>query len=149
MLCPICSKDTKVLESRLNANNTAVRRRRECLSCAFRFSTGEEIEILDLQVLKRTGEKQPYTRAKLIDGLKKSLQKRDFTEECFKKLVHDIERDIQLNAKENTISSEDIGEMVIKHLKSFDTVAYVRFASVYRDFKDAQDFAREVSSLKP
>lgn len=148
MFCPICQTDTKVLESRTTTQNSVIRRRRECLGCKFRFSTIEEIEILDLQIIKRSGEKEPYAREKLITGIRRSLQKRPVTEENFKKLINDIERDIQITAKNNTILSSDIGEIVMRHLKSFDTVAYVRFASVYRDFKDPEAFAREVAKLK-
>lgn len=148
MFCPLCQTDTKVLESRTTAQNACIRRRRECLGCKFRFSTIEEIEILDLQIVKRNSEKEPYAREKLINGIRRSLQKRPLAQENFKKLINDIERDIQLAAKSNTISSSAIGEIVMLHLKNFDTVAYVRFASVYRDFKDPDDFAKEVSKLK-
>lgn len=147
MLCPLCNHNTKVLESRTGANNVSMRRRRECLQCKFRFSTIEEIEILDLSILKRDKTLQNYSREKLTEGLKRSLQKRDYSQEQFKKLVSDIERDIQVEAKNNAISSREIGEIVMSHLKKFDTVAYVRFASVYRDFKDPQDFAKEVKKL--
>ncbi|MBI4359741.1 MAG: transcriptional repressor NrdR [Candidatus Jacksonbacteria bacterium] len=148
MLCQLCNNDTRVLESRTNAQNTSIRRRRECITCKFRFSTVEEIEILDLTVIKRAGKEELYSREKLLEGIKRSLVKREYSSEMFKKLTNDIERDIQVSAKNNRISSSDIGEIVMKHLKNFDTVSYVRFASVYRDFKDPDDFAKEVKKLE-
>lgn len=148
MLCPICDQNTRVLESRTTGGNTSIRRRRACLKCNFRFSTVEETAILDLQVIKSNQSKASYSRDKLIQGLKKSLHKRSYSEESFKKLIADIERDIQIKAKNNIITAIQIGEMVMKHLKYFDKVAYVRFASVYRDFKDPEDFAKEVIKLK-
>ena len=147
MHCPICNNDTKVLESRTSGTASGIRRRRECLSCQFRFSTIEEMEILDLTVEKQTGATESYSREKIITGLKRALQKRQFEHESFKKLISDIEREIQATAKNNCILSEKIGAIVMKHLKTFDTVAYVRFASVYRDFKDPVDFSKEVKHL--
>jgi transcriptional repressor NrdR len=147
MFCPLCQNSTKVLESRTTAQNSSIRRRRECLGCKFRFSTIEEIEILDLQIVKRNEDTETYNREKLTRGIQRSLQKRPIVQENFKKLINDIERDIQLTAKNNIISSSEIGELVMRHLKNFDTVAYVRFASVYRDFKDPEDFAKEVQKL--
>src|SRR3989338_4951320 len=144
MFCPLCNHNTKVLESRSGANSVSIRRRRECLGCKFRFSTLEEIEILDLSVLKKNGVTESYSRDKLGEGLKRALRKRKYTEEQFKKLLSDMERDIQVEAKNNSMESAHIGEIVMNHLKKFDKVAYVRFASVYRDFKDPQDFAKEV-----
>lgn len=147
MYCPLCHEQTKVLESRITGHNASMRRRRQCIACKFRFSTIEEMEILDLTVVKRDGSKQTYSHEKLTDGLKKSLHKRPFTKEDIKKLASDIERDIQIAAKDNMITSEKIGELVMKQLKKFDSVAYVRFTSVYRDFKDPADFTKEVADL--
>ena len=148
MFCPFCNnEDTKVLESRITANNTSIRRRRECLKCKFRFSTVEQIEILDLYVIKRDGEREVYSHDKLIKGLKRSLHKREHEEEEFKKLINNIERDIQVNSKDNAIEASKIGETVMKYLKKFDKVGYVRFASVYRDFKDPEEFAKVVKKL--
>ena len=148
MLCPICSKDTKVLESRNTANYTSIRRRRECLICTFRFSTVEEVEILDLGVIKKNNTKEPYSREKLFSGLKRSLQKREITPEKFKKLLSDIERDIQLKTKNHEITTKTIGAISMKHLKKIDDVAYIRFASVYQDFKTIEDFAEHIKKLK-
>ncbi|HBH45739.1 MAG: transcriptional regulator NrdR [Candidatus Jacksonbacteria bacterium RIFOXYC2_FULL_44_29] len=148
MNCPICHQDTKVLESRTTASNTSIRRRRQCVDCFFRFSTLEEIEILDLDVIKRDQTRENYSHEKLTAGLIKALQKRTYTPEAFKRLISNIERDIQIKSQSDAITTDQIGEIVIQHLKNFDKVAYVRFASVYRDFKEPQDFATEVRKLK-
>lgn len=147
MKCPICYyQDTKVVDSRMATDGLSIRRRRECLKCGFRFSTYEEIEILDLMIVKRDGQKESYDREKLIRGLKKALEKRPITEEKFKKIVHLIERDLQAT-KKNEITSQQVGQIVMKHLKRFDQVAYIRFASVYQSFKDVQTFRRELNKL--
>ena len=117
------------------------------MKCKFRFSTVEQIEILDLYVIKRNGEREVYSHDKLIEGLKRSLHKREHEEEEFKKLINNIERDIQVNSKDNAIEASKIGETVMKYLKKFDKVGYVRFASVYRDFKDPEEFAKVVKKL--
>ncbi len=147
MKCPVCYyQDTKVIDSRVAFDGLSIRRRRECLKCGFRFSTYEEIEILDLTIVKRDGRKEVYSRDKLIKGLRKALEKRPVTEESFKKLVNLIERDLQVMRK-NEITSSEIGQIVMKQLKKFDQVAYIRFASVYESFKDAQTFQRELNKL--
>ena len=147
MRCPVCYyEDSKVTDSRVASDGLSIRRRRECLKCGFRFSTYEEVEILDLVVVKRDGRKESYSREKVINGLKKALEKRSITEDNFKKLVNLIERDIQILRK-NEVTSNQIGQIVMKHLKRFDQVAYIRFASVYESFKDAQTFRRELNKL--
>jgi transcriptional repressor NrdR len=147
MKCPICYyQDTKVIDSRVATDGLSIRRRRECLKCGFRFSTYEEIEILDLAIVKRDGRKEAYSRDKLIKGLKKALEKRPITEDRFKRLVNAIERDLQI-MRQNEITSQQIGQLVMKHLKRVDQVAYIRFASVYQSFKDAQTFKRELNKL--
>lgn len=147
MKCPACHYlDTKVVDSRASSDGASIRRRRECLKCGFRFSTYEEIEILDLSIVKRNGSKEAYSRDKLVSGLKKSLEKRPITDDSFKKLVHSIERDLQV-AKKNEITSGLIGQLVMKHLKKVDQVAYIRFASVYESFKDANEFRKELNKL--
>lgn len=147
MKCPACNnKDTKVVDSRMVAGGLAVRRRRECLKCSFRFSTYEEVEILDLVVIKRDGVKEQYSREKIEKGLRKALEKRPTSQEEFKKLVNNIERDIQLKRKRE-VKSKDIGEIVIRRLKRLDEVAYIRFASVYRSFKDVRTFYKELDKL--
>jgi len=147
MKCPVCHYlDTKVIDSRASSDGLSIRRRRECLKCGFRFSTNEEMEILDLVIVKRDGRRESYSREKLIKGLKKALEKRPITEDSFKKLVHVIERDLQV-LKKNEITSLQVGQIVMKHLKRADQVAYIRFASVYESFKDAQEFRKELNKL--
>lgn len=147
MKCPVCYyEDTKVIDSRVASDGLSIRRRRECLKCGFRFSTYEEIEILDLSVVKRDGRKEIYSRAKLIKGLKRALEKRPVTDDKFKKLVNLIERDLQI-LRTNEVTSEQIGQIVMKRLKSVDQVAYIRFASVYQSFKDLQTFQKELNKL--
>lgn len=147
MRCPICNyKDTKVIDSRLSTDGMSIRRRRECEKCAYRFSTMEETELLDLMVVKRDGRREPYSREKMERGLRKALEKRPYTDVDFQKLVHAIERDIQ-KKKRDEIRSSHVGEIVMKRLKSFDEVAYIRFASVYRAFEDVQSFQQELNRL--
>jgi len=147
MKCPVCHyQDTKVIDSRAASDGLSIRRRRECLKCGFRYSTYEEIEILDLSIVKRDGRKETYNREKLVRGLKKALEKRPITEEKFKKLVNSIERDFQVLRK-NEITVSQVGQIVMKHLKRTDKVAYIRFASVYQSFKDVQTFQRELNKL--
>jgi len=147
MRCPVClTSDTKVNDSRLIEEGYAIRRRRECQKCGFRFSTYEQIEILNLTVIKRDGRKEPYQREKLERGLNHALEKRPYTQEQFKQLINTIERDIQKHSKEE-ITSKTLGEIVMKRLKSFDKVSYIRFASVYRAFEDVQTFQKELEGL--
>ncbi len=147
MNCPICNKkDTKVIDSRLIGEGFSIRRRRACEKCAYRFSTIEEIEILDLVVIKRDGHRENYSRDKMIRGLRTSLEKRPYLEDEFQKLIRDIERDIQ-KVSGNEITSQAIGEVVMKKIKSFDQVAYIRYASVYRSFKDVKTFQAELNRL--
>lgn len=147
MHCPICTtKETKVIDSRLAADGLSIRRRRECEKCGQRFSTVEEMEILDLTVVKRDGRREQYRRDKIESGLRKALQKRPVTEEAIHSLVGQIERDLQ-RKKKSEITAREIGEVVMHRLKGFDKVAYIRFASVYRAFEDVDTFARELRSL--
>lgn len=147
MKCPICyHEDTKVTDSRVAVDGFSIRRRRECLKCEFRFSTYEELEILDLVIVKRDGRRESYSREKLINGLKKSLEKRNISDDNFKKLVHCIERDLQA-LKKGEVNSSDIGRFSMKHLRKVDQVAYIRYASVYEAFTDAKEFKREINKL--
>jgi transcriptional repressor NrdR len=147
MKCPVCNYiDTKVVDSRVATDGLSIRRRRECLKCGFRFSTNEEMEILDLAIVKRDGRRESYSREKMIKGLKKALEKRPITEDNFKKLVHAIERDLQV-LRRNEVDSPQVGQIVMKHLRKIDQVAYIRFASVYESFKDAQTFRKELNKL--
>lgn len=126
-----------------------VRRRRECerQRCEFRFSTVEEIELLDVTVIKRNGKREAYSREKLVAGLKRSLEKRPYTDTQLQTIVHNIERDIQ-KVRGGEVTTLLVGEVVMKHLKAFDKVAYIRFASVYLSFEDVNRFEKEVKSLK-
>lgn len=147
MFCPVCGhEETRVVDSRLSPDGTCVRRRRECDQCEYRFSTSEEVEILDLTVVKRDGRREAYSREKIERGLRKALEKRSYTEADFRTLVHGIERDLQ-RRKVNEIRSLDVGEIVMHALKVFDTVAYIRFASVYRSFDDIKSFHNELAGL--
>ncbi len=148
MYCPVCnSKETKVVDSRVTQDGVAVRRRRECVKCAYRFSTVEEMELLDITVVKRDGRREAYSRSKIVAGIKQSLIKRAYTQEKFDRLVHNVERDIQKKRKRE-VKSETIGEILMKHLKRFDKVAFIRFASIYRAFADVDTFETEIKSLR-
>ncbi len=146
MKCPICyHSETKVVDSRVATDGLSIRRRRECLKCGFRFSTYEETEILDLQVVKRDGRKEAYNRDKMVSGLRKATEKRPIDSDQFKQLVNLIERDIQAT-RQAEIVSQDLGRIVMKQLKKMDKVAYIRFASVYSDF-ELQDLNQELQKL--
>ena len=148
MQCPRCKhKNSKVLESRSVQEERAMRRRRECLSCNFRFSTYEQVEILDLHVIKRDGSLQPYQREKVESGLHKALEKRPISSDDFRQLISEIEQEIQKKMKESKIESKEIGAIVVKKLKKYDPVAYIRFASVYRKFEDIDEFKKELQKL--
>lgn len=147
MQCPLCSKETKVLDSRLTYEGAGVRRRRKCVECSFRFSTLEEARILDVMIVKRDGRREPYTREKLSRGLEISLRKRSHTSDDFSKLLRDIEVAIQ-SLRKTEITSSNLGEIVMDNLRDFDTVGYIRFASVYRQFEDVQTFEQEINQLK-
>ena len=148
MHCPFCANDdTKVIDSRVGGDGLSIRRRRECESCSSRFSTYEEVEILDLAVQKRDGTSEPYVREKLEAGLHKALEKRPMTHEEFRQLVSEIEQEIQKKMETSRIESKEIGNIVVKKLKKYDQVAYIRFASVYRQFEDIDEFKKELQKL--
>ena len=147
MHCPVCkSKETKVVDSRVTTDGMAIRRRRECISCTYRFSTVEEVELLDLTVVKTDGRRESYSREKMKEGIRQSLVKRPYTQEKFNRLIQMIERDLQ-KKKKRELTSKQVGEVVMKQLKKFDKVAYIRFASVYRQFKDVETFKKEMEKL--
>lgn len=147
MRCAVCNhQDTKVIDSRISSDGVSVRRRRECEKCEFRFSTLEEIELLDLTVVKRDGRRENYSREKLVRGLEKALEKRPYTDTSFQKLVHKIERDIQ-KKRRGQLTTAELGDIVMKHMRLFDKVAYIRFASVYRSFDDVRTFEAELKKL--
>ncbi|MBT3642723.1 transcriptional repressor NrdR [archaeon] len=146
MICPYCSNsDTKVTDKR--DSNEITRRRRECLKCEKRFTTYERVE-LDLNVTKKDGKRERFNRDKLFVGVSKNLEKRPFTTEQVEKIVSDIVARIYRFAKDKDIPSAKIGEIVMAELKKVDKIAYVRFASVYRDFADIEDFRDELRDLK-
>lgn len=148
MYCPVCSsKETKVVDSRLSSDGLAIRRRRECVKCDYRFSTVEEVELLDIVVVKRDGKRESYSRNKVERGILQSLTKRPYTQEKFDRIVAAIERDIQ-RKKKREVTSRDIGEIVMKHLRKLDKIAYIRFASVYRQFQDVKKFQSEIKMLE-
>ncbi len=156
MYCPLCrSKETRVIDSRLTQDDMAIRRRRECEKCQYRFSTLEEMELLDIVVVKNDGRRELYGRSKLETGILHSLTKRPYTQEKFARLIQLIERDIEKrparsggSGKQREITSREIGEIVMKHLEKFDKVAYVRFASIYRAFEDVNRFQTVIRSLE-
>ncbi|KKS39792.1 transcriptional regulator NrdR [Candidatus Kuenenbacteria bacterium RIFCSPLOWO2_12_FULL_42_13] len=150
MFCPVCNcKDTNVVDSRLAGDGLSVRRRRRCAKCDFRFSTTEEMQILELTVIKRDGRHEVYNREKLESGIVHALEKRSYTKDEFKLLINKIERDIQKKASRNEITTHDIGELVMKYLEKFDKIAYIRFASVYRQFEDVSSFQKELRRMSP
>lgn len=130
----------------MSGEGSSIRRRRECDKCGFRFSTVEEVILLDLVIIKRDGQREAYDREKMMRGVKRALEKRPYTDASFRKLIHEIERDIQ-REQSNEITSPNLGEIVMRHLKAFDGVAYIRFASVYRQFEDVETFKRELEEL--
>jgi transcriptional repressor NrdR len=148
MHCPNCQyEDTKVLDSRPVDEGSAIRRRRECEKCEFRFSTYEEIEILDLSVVKKDGSKQMFSKEKLETAIRRPFEKLPHTDETLRKLLSAIEIDIQKKAKDGQITSLEIGEIVMKKIKKVNKVAYIRFAAVYRQFEDVDEFKEELKKL--
>jgi transcriptional repressor NrdR len=147
MKCPVCLfEDSKVIDSRVSSDGLSIRRRRECLKCNFRFSTLEEVEILELTVIKKDGQKQAYNREKIIAGLKRSLEKRPIDQDGFRKLINSVERDLQALRK-GEVDTYKIGQIIMKELKKVDKVAYLRFVSVYESFDDIQTFQEELDKL--
>ena len=147
MKCPFCGySDSKVIDSRPAEEGSTIRRRRECLACQKRFTTYEIIERLPLVVIKRDGSRQSFDKVKLINGMVRACEKRPVALQTLEKIADDIEQELQSNL-EREISTVDIGEMVMNRLKDVDEVAYVRFASVYREFKDTQTFMKELQRL--
>jgi transcriptional repressor NrdR len=155
MICPFCgNSETKVIDSRDTNDGKAIRRRRECEKCQARFSTYEEMEIMRLTVVKRDGNKQEYDRMKIEIGIRKALEKRPVGEEKVSKILGDIEFEINSRSSSkndpncfNEITSKDIGKIVLEKIKEIDDVAYLRFASVYKDFKNAESFKKEMEKM--
>ena len=146
MNCPTCRKETKVIDSRLNAQGISIRRRRECLKCHKRFTTYEHIEQVPLMVVKKDGRRQPFDRNRIMSGIVKACEKRPVSIDRIEQIVDDIERAIQLKF-DREVASKDIGGMIMKELSTMDEVAYVRFASVYRQFRDVNQFMNELQNI--
>ena len=147
MRCPRCGcEESKVVDSRPSENNDAIRRRRECTGCGFRFTTYERCEEMPIVVIKRDGHKEPFDRQKVMRGLLTATVKRDIPVSTLTALIDDIEASLR-DSGNMEVSSADLGSMVLRRLIAVDKVAYVRFASVYRDFKDVDEFSEELRSL--
>ena len=147
MKCPFCGfLESKVIDSRPADESTSIRRRRECLACKKRFTTYEIIETVPLIVVKKDGTRESFDRVKLFNGLLRACEKRPVPVETIEKAVTDIESSLQ-NSLEKEVTSGKIGELAMEKLKDIDEVAYVRFASVYRQFKDVSTFVDEVTKL--
>jgi len=147
MRCIYCnSPDSKVLDSRPVEDGNGIRRRRECIVCKKRFTTYEKSEQAPIIVIKKNGKRDLFDKDKLLRGILKSCQKTNVSFELIEKMVDEIERDLH-NVGEKEIKSDLIGQMVMSHLQKLDPVAYVRFASVYREFKDVETFREEIESL--
>ncbi|OUO65335.1 transcriptional regulator NrdR [Collinsella sp. An268] len=147
MRCPKCgADDTRVIDSRMQETSNAIKRRRECRSCGYRFTTFERCED-PIEVIKSDGSTQPFDRNKLLVGLMRATSKRDIDLAALNHLIDDIEQDLR-SRPFTSITSHDIGDMVLKRLESLDKVAYIRFASVYRDFKDIDEFVDELAKLR-
>ena len=147
MLCPFCNnQETKVVDSRDSNEGKVTRRRRECLKCSARFSTYEEVELLHLTILKKDGRKVDYDKGKIEEGVRKALEKRPVSEEKFSKLIGDIEYCLQ-SLEKTEVSTREIGRLILKKLREFDEVAYVRFASVYKSFGSIESFKKELDTF--
>ncbi|MCR5045079.1 MAG: transcriptional regulator NrdR [Treponema sp.] len=149
MRCPYCgSLDDRVIESRTMANGENIRRRRECLSCGYRFTSYERIEEKPLMVIKRDGRRQPFDSQKLEKGIQRALEKRPISTNMVENLVTEIEDLAVMQAKSSReISTSDLGELVLQRLNEIDKVAYIRFASVYKHFENLDEFINEVNKV--
>ena len=147
MKCPFCGyKEDKVVDSRATAEESAVRRRRECLKCGKRFTTYEYVEEVSMMVVKKDARREPFDRKKILAGIIRACEKRPISMEKMEDIVTQVERQIQKKS-DREVSSTRIGELVMERLKSLDDVAYVRFASVYRQFKDVGQFMEELKDI--
>ena len=149
MRCPFCGHDdTQVKDSRPTEDNSAIRRRRFCPGCGARFTTFERVQLRELTVIKSTGQREPFDRDKLLRSMRIALRKRPIDADRIDRLVNSLVRQLE-SSGESEIPSSQIGEMVMNALFNLDQVAYVRYASVYKDFREASDFNEFVGSLKP
>ena len=148
MKCPYCTNlDTRVVDSRLTDDNDSVRRRRECEKCGKRFTTYERIENKPIAVIKKDNTREPFDRNKILSGLIRACIKRDISVETLNELVDDIENEIH-GLPGSEIQSRELGNLVLKRLRSLDKVAYIRFASVYKQFNNIRQFTNELTRLK-
>ncbi len=144
--CPWClADDDRVIDSRLAEEGTAIRRRRECAGCGHRYTTFERVDEIPLMVIKRSGDRQPFDKGKLVDGLRAATKNRPVTEEQLDEVAREVEDELREDGSEPT--SEQVGIAVLDRLRSVDEVAYLRFASVYKGFEGVDDFRREVGLL--
>ncbi|MDA1259531.1 MAG: transcriptional regulator NrdR [Planctomycetota bacterium] len=147
MRCPYCNTDNdRVIDSRASADGISIRRRRECLECSRRFTTYERMEETPLRVVKKDGSRVPFDRSQILKGMLKACEKRPVAMEDLERITSDIERRLT-EMFDREVSSKYIGQLVMEELKKLDQVAYVRFASVYREFKDVQQFLEELKPL--
>lgn len=147
MKCPFCHLDNdRVIDSRSHQDGFAIRRRRECASCKRRYTTYERLEELELKVVKKDHVREPFSRDKIFHGLAKACWKRPVSDEQIRAIVAEVEQEIY-DGTDNEIETRRIGEMLMKKLRKVDQVAFVRFASVYREFKDVQDFVDELQPM--
>lgn len=147
MICPFCANEaTRVIDKREGTGGKITRRRRECQKCGRRFTTFERVETLDLLVIKKDGKREIFDRVKLRGGIIKACEKRPVSAEDIEKIIDEIEGELRKNNTQE-VSSKKIGELVTKKLKRLDEIAYIRFASVYRQFADLSDFEKELAKL--
>ena len=147
MKCPYCGEtDNKVIDSRLSKDASVIRRRRECIACSRRFTTYEHIEEVPIMIIKKDGRREVFNREKVRSGVKKACEKRDISMNVIEDFIDELERDLR-EIGEKELSAAVVGEKTMAKLHELDDVAYVRFASVYREFKDVNDFVSELKSL--
>ena len=147
MKCPFCNfRNDKVLDSRESKDGKSVRRRRECLKCSKRFTTYEQVEQIMPVVVKKDGRRETFDRFKILNGIKKACEKRPVSMAAMENVVQEIEKEVH-NRMDKEINGKDLGDLVMVQLKKLDHVAYVRFASVYRQFKDIGEFVDEIKKL--
>ncbi|MFO8111143.1 MAG: transcriptional regulator NrdR [Desulfosalsimonadaceae bacterium] len=147
MKCPFCGENNnKVIDSRLSRDGNAIRRRRECIACDRRFTTYEYVEEIPLMIIKKDRRREEFNREKVRSGIQRACEKREISMNAIESFIEELERDLR-ESEEKEISSRIIGEKIMAKLHELDKVAYVRFASVYRDFKDVNDFVDELKDL--
>ena len=147
MKCPFCGEiDNKVIDSRLSKDESVIRRRRECIACSRSFTTYEHIEEIPIMIIKKDGRREVFNREKVRSGIQKACQKRNISMNIIEEFIDDLERDLR-EMGEKELSASVVGEKIMIKLHELDDVAYVRFASVYREFKDVNDFVSELKSL--